>query len=434
MECEKVPANPSRVDPLVAFQAVPHNSRSLSITSLCFLGSVEKSLYHSTLCQLQNDEDAGGSSDDEFESNFGSNGRRDITTNGANPRSSSAAVVRDRLALDGIKLATCDFEGNALIWNVASSTVAGRIVDNTRGPGLLLRRICDEEPSRFIYHTRNPEGTVSLHDLEKLKTVTAFSTQSHTFCAAAPCHGDEHLVALPSIHDSEAVVRDWRVSPSTAPVACLEGGGPTSRGRKHGMLTSLAMWKCGRANVLLCGMEDGSIFFHDWTRIGHTEGTTNLAPLSNISLGSDPVLTLDISPSPDEDSTPSFVCLGGLAGDAEEVGRLEESDRGRIAVVKASHHENGNSWLPRIRTRLGTAEGKPGVAVCRFRSDGRVFVAGGWDRRVRVFHRDGRALAILRGHGDGIQAVDWFPGASAGLLVSGSSDGRVCVWRAFGTN
>mgnify|MGYP005855293853 CR=1 FL=1 len=451
MEHKRISANSSRMDPLVAFQAVPHNdSSSSSITSLCFLGQLENKdtrLAHNTLPPRHDQGTEGISSEEEkeeFESHFirrsndGGDAKRKIS-------SSAAALVRDRLALEGVKLATCDFEGNALIWDVASSTVVGRIVDTTRGHGLALRRIvCDEkeqQPSRFLYHTRDPQGTVSLHDLEKLQTVTAFSTQSHTFCAAVPCQGDANLVALPSIDGSAVVVRDWRDSPSSKPVAHFfpgEGNNMlSSRGRNHhGMLTSLAMWKGKHANVLLCGMEDGSLFFHDWTRIGHAAEATQSAPLSsNLSLGSDPILTLDMSPSPDKhSSSPSFVCLAGLAGDAEEVGRLNERDRGRIAVLKASQNENGCSWRPRIRTRLGTAEGKPGVAVCRFRSDGRVFVAGGWDRRVRVFHRDGRALTILRGHEDAIQAVDWFADASTGLLASGSSDGRVCVWRAFGTS
>eukprot|EP00977_Amphora_coffeiformis_P014707 scaffold4201_cov178-Amphora_coffeaeformis.AAC.2 len=435
--------------PLVAFQAVPHNSSSSSITSLCFLGRQDESnqsrLKYSNMPPQQSnnpDADEGGSSEeeDEFESHFS----RRSNDNGHGKQGiimSSSAAIHDRLALEGVKLATCDFEGNALIWDVTSSTVVGRIVDTTRGPGLALRRIVGEQQqqsSRFLYHTRDPQGLVSLHDVEKLQTVAAFSTQSHTFCAAVPCQGDENLVALPSIDGSEVVVRDWRASPSSAAVVCFVPGESTVlRGRNHhGMLTSLAMWKGQHANILLCGMEDGSLWFHDWTRMGHGVDATQLAPLSShISLGTDPILTLDISPSPEKDDSyaPSFVCLAGLAGDAEEVGHLDESDRGRIAVVKASRDENGYSWRPRIRTRLGTAEGKPGVAVCRFRPDGRVFVAGGWDRRVRVFHRDGRALAILRGHGDGIQAVDWFPDASTGLLASGSSDGRVCIWRAFGT-
>ena len=455
--------NTSRIEPLLAFQAVPHNSSSSSVTSLCFLGGYETESKQSRPdCEhsafypnTNNKQDAADDSlekvvdddddddDDEFESHF-SRPSRDAST--ATQRisssfsSSAVTMIRDRLALNGVKLATCDFDGNALIWDLTCSTVVGRIVDTTRGPGLSLRRIDEQQkqqPSRFLYHTRDPRGTVSLHDLEKLQTVTSFSTQSHTFCAAVPCKGDENLVALPSMDGSEVVIRDWRVSPSSTPVRCFSGGAGDDRNHNHGMLTSLAMWKGNQANVVLCGMEDGSLFFHDWSRIGnHGLEVSQMSPASSqISLGIDPILTLDVSPSPERDSSaPSFVCLAGMAGDAEEVGRLDESDRGRIAVVKAKVDENPHLWRSRIRKRLGTAVGKPGVSVCRFRPDGRVFVAGGWDRRVRVFHRDGRALAVLRGHGDGIQSVDWFSDSTTGLLASGSSDGRVCVWRAFGVN
>ena len=131
-----------------------------------------------------------------------------------------------------------------------------------------------------------------------------------------------------------------------------------------------------------------------------------------------------------------MVCLAGLAGDASELGQLDEAERGRIAIVKASQSaENNSPWKSRIRQRLGTAMAKPGVAICRFRPDGRLFAAGGWDKRVRIFHRDGRALTVLRGHDQSLQAADWAPNAqSSGLLASVSSDSRVCVWRCFGSN
>ena len=81
------------------------------------------------------------------------------------------------------------------------------------------------------------------------------------------------------------------------------------------------------------------------------------------------------------------------------------------------------------------AGGKPGVALCRFRpGDGRIFAVGGWDKRLRIFDRSAAAksapLAILRGHIQSVNAMDWAPDAAeSGLLATGASDGRIYVWR-----
>lgn len=428
----------------MTFKAVESNASSSSVTSLCFLGrprqqtndavyprSVDSSAHDKQ--EEQEDSEADDDSEqEEFEAHF----RRSRVGRGAQS-SSSLGVIRDRMALDGVYLATCDFQGNALIWDVGKTSVVERVEEQPRGPGLALRRIFGGESgpdsSQILYHTRDPQGTVSLHDTTtSMKTVAAFATESRTFCAATPCQGDGNLIALPCADGTKVMIRDWR---SPSPVACFPGAGIP--GRKHGMLTSLAMLSEEGGNVVLCGMEDGNLFFHDWTRAGPMDETVP-DPRSTISLGSDPILTLDVSPSPVKRdaklSPPSLVFLAGLAGDAGELSQLDESDRGRIAIAKASFSSVESIWESRIRRRLGTSVmGKPGVAVCRFRPDGRIFAAGGWDKRLRVYHRDGRSLSILKGHEQSIQAIDWSPDAnSIGLMASTSSEGRVCVWRCFG--
>lgn len=435
------------LDPLATFKAA--SSSQTSLTSMCFLMRRE-SVVADNVNRLQKTEereeeiesnDDSSSSGDEFEAHFGSKRK-------ANDSSAAVGFIRNQLALGGIHIVTCDFDGNALIWDVGSSKVVDKLVESPRGPGLALRRVHDNcstsVTTPIMYHSRDPCGIVSLHDTTKMVTVASISTFSHTFCAAAPCYGDENLVALPADSDSEVVVRDWRISPSSSPVARFPAAGTNSR--TTGMLTSLAMWSSGGTNLLVCGMENGSLFFHDWNQGGENisscSGMSGSA-LSSITLGTDPVLGLDASPSPTKESgnIESCICLAGLAGDAAELSELSEKERGRIALVKAKRknlletdqNRSVYSWQARLRTRLGTAAGKPGVAVCRFRPDGRIFAAGGWDKRVRLFRRDGTRLAILRGHEKSLQVIDWSPDApSSGLMASGSTDGKICVWRCYG--
>eukprot|EP00957_Ditylum_brightwellii_P138437 10551884-Ditylum_brightwellii.AAC.1 len=93
-----------------------------------------------------------------------------------------------------------------------------------------------------------------------------------------------------------------------------------------------------------------------------------------------------------------------------------------------------------IRNKVSTCEigqesagGKPGVSTARFRPDGRMFAIGGWDKRLRIYGRaQGNLLAILKGHEDSVNAVDWAEDSNvSGVLATGSGDGRILLWRVF---
>jgi len=323
--------------------------------------------------------------------------------------------------------------------------------------------------------------------------ISEYQTYSQSFCTAAPCCGNPNLIAMPSREMSFATVRDWRVPPDHSPVALFHGvegvsigssssvGGenddllPTTlpatvdRLRKHGMLMSLAMTteiNSGKT-VVACGMESGTVVFHDLAMMNEPVAfKKDIRPKSSIamSLAKEAVLSLDVSPSSSKkqpvqrdptssntstsSSRASFVAIAGLAGDADDLVDLPESERGRVALVKATLNQNGMWEPPRLRARLSTCSmsapsggsvgrtaGQPGVGQCRFRpGDGRIFAVGGWDKRVRIFDRAAapRPLAILRGHTERVQAIDWSPDAAkSGLLASGSSDGWVNIWRCF---
>jgi WD domain, G-beta repeat len=204
---------------------------------------------------------------------------------------------------------------------------------------------------------------------------------------------------------------------------------------------------------------------------------TKSAPVSGISCA-DPILTLDLAQSAlgshrdNSATTTSFVAVAGLAGHAADLGDVPLEEQGRIAIIKGSsssssslsQHDESRKMALRLRARVGpnyyqndtssnvdkhhsaTGPGFAGISVCRWRPDGRIFAAGGWDKRVRIYDRatsnnssstnkTTTMLAVLKGHEASVTAVDWAPDAkSSGLLATGATDGSVCVWSSFGVD
>eukprot|EP00957_Ditylum_brightwellii_P194089 14781019-Ditylum_brightwellii.AAC.1 len=101
-----------------------------------------------------------------------------------------------------------------------------------------------------MYQTRGEGGTVSIHDVQSttVKSILQLATHSRTFCTASPCTNNVNLIALPSIRDSWATIRDLRVDPTHTPVCMIHGAGLVScrhdwslgsveeEERRHGMI------------------------------------------------------------------------------------------------------------------------------------------------------------------------------------------------------
>lgn len=443
-------------------EAVEMGSRASAVTSLCFFNSTN-SPQDVISGSVATDEDTDSDSDgDDLELQCGrllrSEKRSDADV------TAKAREVSACLSLNGRLLGTCHANGGSFLWDLSQRKMLQNITVN-RGPGLTLRRLDDAgSGSHFLYQTRDPEGTVGLYDLNassnngtvEVKAVAQFETQSRTFCAAAPCKGNPNLVVMPCEENSFAVVRDWREPKDHPPVAFFHGVEGIGKGRhqvfsspeeirKHGMLTSLAMTESNGETTIVCGMESGTVAFHDLAMLKGNRSTVNEESCS-LSLCKDPILSLDVASSPTPQSAlhsslASMVAIAGMAGNAEDLAELPACDRGRLAVVKAGVRPDG-LFHARLRARLSTCDGaltdgisgKSGVALCRFRPDGRIFAVGGWDKRLRVFDRGASAtpLAILRGHAESVNAMDWSSDAAvSGLLATGSSDGRVHIWRCF---
>jgi len=395
---------------------------------------------------------------------------------------SKMQVNASNLSLSGAVLATSNTHGVGHLWDLSTRRIVAEFGKGDRCSGLAVRRI--NGSNNFLYHTRGGDGLVSIHNIERCinskstlgnkvnlskdcessHMITSFLTKSKTFCAAAPCRGDPNLILLPSEDETCCSVRDLRMNASknsNLPFPNIHGAYGIDKTmesygahRKYGMITSLAMISSNSLPnpIVACGMESGDLFFHDLAANGHAEACS----ISDIKLGKDPILCLDVAPSSIKSSSPqsehfsSMLSIAGCAGDADELNSLPNSDQGSISIVKTliQTHETQITtdickvyqMKSRLRKRLGTCQigenspgGKPGVGACRFRDDGKLFAVGGWDKRVRIFSRDSsKLIAILKGQSKSITALDWSQNAHQnGLLATGSDDGSTNLWRVL---
>ena len=76
------------------------------------------------------------------------------------------------------------------------------------------------------------------------------------------------------------------------------------------------------------------------------------------------------------------------------------------------------------------ASGSGGLSALSCRPDGKIFAAGGWDRRVRLWQwRKYKPIAVLKHHTATVHAVDFSP--CSRLLATASADKTIGVWQLF---
>jgi len=212
-------------------------------------------------------------------------------------------------------------------------------------PGLSLQTIYNTNnmSSLLMYQTRDPLGTITFHDLQHFSSipttnhnnrstpsiVQTFHSYSQSFCHAT-IHGPSSILVYPTQDTQMVELRDYRISASTSSslIARIQGApstissttttttsyGHSSRG--HGMITSLSIGslnsnakdseyqtkvhvhdnnsnnnnsvfkECntttGSRLILACGMESGSIFYHDLAMLGGTKKSTNTGASSSL--------------------------------------------------------------------------------------------------------------------------------------------------------
>ncbi|KAK4292611.1 hypothetical protein Pmani_034632 [Petrolisthes manimaculis] len=78
----------------------------------------------------------------------------------------------------------------------------------------------------------------------------------------------------------------------------------------------------------------------------------------------------------------------------------------------------------------------PGLSCCVVRPDGKLYVTGGWDSRIRIFSsREHKPIAVLQYHKKTVECLAysvWDVNLSTGcLLAAGSSDKSISLWNIF---
>jgi len=421
-----------------------------SVKSLCFVSQNNSDPFNKysngnvdDIDSSQSSEDDDDDDDDDDEIQFRSTTLRHKENDPVSFHNNSRRVLNGRF------LASCHSDGEALLWDLNNQKKLAIISSPRGGPGLAIRRMNDS--TQILFQTRDTKGIVSLHSVEQTTTtnIRQYETLSHTFCQAAPCYGNKHLLALPSLDNSTVTLVDGRTDNNIAQYK-IKG---------HGMLTSLALCTTASTSdgghstgrpILACGMESGTVTFFDIL-----SGSRSSSEAS-FSLGKDPILTLDVTPSgthaaqgvklPFDGGSDSLLIAAGMAGDSEDISMMSSFEAGRAVIFKTTHCFHHDCKLPKWtfkqRARLSTCRvdresfnGKPGVSICRFRpQDGRLLAVGGWDFRIRLFERSkGNAIAILKGNKGSIVGLDWSPDAStSGLFASASgNDKSISIWQCF---
>lgn len=154
--------------------------------------------------------------------------------------------------------------------------------------------------------------------------------------------------------------------------------------------------------LLLSGWEDGSLQAFD------LRGTAGAATARK--LHSEPLLCLDVDAAGSialSGSADCKLCVTPLVGGAP----TEPSGIIEIPVTNA-------------------ASGSGGLASLCSRADGRVFAAGGWDRRVRIWQwKRLKPLAVLQQHTGTVNVVCF--SSCSRWLASASSDATIALWTLF---
>lgn len=79
----------------------------------------------------------------------------------------------------------------------------------------------------------------------------------------------------------------------------------------------------------------------------------------------------------------------------------------------------------------------PGLSCCVMRPDGKLYVTGGWDSRIRIFSsKKNKPIAVLQYHKKTVECLAYSVGdvehlSNGCLLAAGSSDKSISLWNIF---
>jgi len=145
-------------------------------------------------------------------------------------------------------------------------------------------------------------------------------------------------------------------------------------------------------SLILVSYEDGSVSL--WNILTQNE-------INHAKLHEEPAMCLDYS----------AVLQKGITGSTDTVVKMWKS---------TVNHEFDNQKDIDITNK--------GINSVRFRSDGKLFAAGGSDGKVRLFSKSGKKLAVLEYHRESVQYLAF---DHTNTLAVGCKDGAVSFWNLY---
>ncbi|KAJ9626153.1 Astra associated protein 1 Asa1 [Knufia peltigerae] len=306
-------------------------------------------------------------------------------------------------------LASGDSEGWLIIWSLATKRPVAvwkghegavmcirhwthkRLVSHGRDHKLRVWQVQDEDLADL---TTNLPGDKSSVDRREPWLLHSISVNALNFCAFSMCNElpgrtsrpetEAQLVASPNGLDSGGI--DIFQLPSERRVSQIA----SAQDSPTGMVMAVSIFHDNAKSRLLVvsGYEDGRVMVHVRTGNFDKEGGWQKVTSSKLRPGSQPILSLEISPSRDyfiTSGVDSWIAKypldlpDGMAGESRETHRSSS--------IKTKH------------------AGQQGLSI---RSDGKIFATAGWDARIRVYStRTMKELAVLQWHQQGCYATSF---------------------------
>jgi WD40 repeat protein len=345
--------------------------------------------------------------------------------------------------------------------------------DSTSGLPHLLSGSADGEVKLWSLYTRRPIATVAAHSDASVLSVHALArsrvlsqgrdgavrlwdagngalrgplfalpSRSYNFCQCAVSPTLQHDEQLWDFDDAIATQAPFPAQLDAKPEAtslsptAAAGGVSSSAGPSASLLAvatedaqQVQLWDVrqrtaartlapsealGRAGMCMCcrfvddetllsGWEDGSLQRFD---------LRGAAPVASRRLHSEPLLCIDVGPKAEHALTGAADCVLCIVPLSAVVGGFGEP----IAQLSVPV--------------TNEATGSGGLSSVSSRPDGRIFAAGGWDRRVRLWQwRNFKPLAVLKHHTGTVHSVHF--SHCSRWLATASADKTIGLWALF---
>ena len=290
---------------------------------------------------------------------------------------------------------------------------------------------CNNDGYLGFNTTDNGNNNDNNKPLVTLQTDARHFCNSATFSSPAVAQQAAHTIATPSQEEGEVLLFDMCSAEKTATIR-----GPPTRG----MVSAIALSRLGAESsststssgsnsgsgggaceVVLAGYEDGSLYLYDLR-------SPQRELLSTGPLHGSQLMSIDVSPAG------TSVITSGADTVVSRI-KLDVGVSGNEATPAAAAGGGGYVSIALAKTVKSKSAGEEpssnktnGISCVRYRGDGKIIVAGGWDGSVRLFDSKAlRPLAVLMHHKDSVYAAEF----GGSLFASGGKDRTIAVWDVY---